>query len=189
LDPNAYRRRLDQALGLFTSARDGRAELLAEVDRRIRAEATEQRFERAAWLRRRRERLAVLLERLGGVLAATQARPRLVLAEHPRGGRFDVFWLVAGRVTDWGPLLGIDDVEQRTAAALRTGDWREPTTYLTPDQAADHRVVATWLATHPSPELDLVAGADRAALERFLRDAGAASQNGSSTTSPVAGPA
>src|SRR4051794_10513053 len=97
LDPNLYRRRLDEALALFTGGGDGAAALLAHIDRQMRDAAGAQRYERAAWLRRRRERLAVLLDRVGGVLAATHARPQLVLAEHPRGGRFDAFWLVGGR--------------------------------------------------------------------------------------------
>ena len=40
-------------------------------------------YERAAWLRRRRERLETLLGRLGGVLRAIHAGARLVLAPHP----------------------------------------------------------------------------------------------------------
>ncbi len=106
LDPNVYRRRLDDALGLFTAGGDAAGAVLAHVDEQMRAAAREERFERAAWLRRRRERLAVLLVELDGVLAATHARPRLVLAEHPRGGAWDAFWLVGGRIADWGPLDG-----------------------------------------------------------------------------------
>ena len=88
LDPNAYRRRLDEALGLFVGrGGDGAGALLRHIDRQMREAAADQRYERAAWLRRRRARLTELLERIGGVLAATHARPRLVLAEHPRGGR------------------------------------------------------------------------------------------------------
>src|SRR5206468_1458944 len=73
LDPNAYRRRLDEALALFTGRGDGGAALLAHLDREMRAAAADERYERAAWLRRRRARLEVLLERLGGVLRATHA--------------------------------------------------------------------------------------------------------------------
>src|SRR5204863_8634492 len=60
-DPNLYRRRLDEALALFTGRGDGGAALLAHIDGQMRAAAAAQRFERAAWLRRRRERLGVLL--------------------------------------------------------------------------------------------------------------------------------
>ncbi|MEA2192376.1 MAG: polymerase subunit epsilon, partial [Solirubrobacteraceae bacterium] len=57
LDPNLYRRRLDEALGLFTEGGDGGARLLAHLDEQMRAAAADQRYERAAWLRRRRERI------------------------------------------------------------------------------------------------------------------------------------
>jgi DNA polymerase-3 subunit epsilon len=168
LDPNLYRRRLDEALALFTGRGDGGAALLAHIDGQMREASAGERFERAAWLRRRRERLAVLLERLGGVIAATHARPRLVLAEHPRGERFDAFWLVGGRVVDWGPLGDVDDVWARTAAALRAGDGTGPTTSLGPDEVDDARIVATWLASHDAAKLDLSRGPGRADIERFV---------------------
>jgi DNA polymerase-3 subunit epsilon len=172
LDPNLYRRRLDEALSLFTGDGDGGAALIAHVDEQMRAAAADQRFERAAWLRRRRDRLRWLLERIGGVLAATHSRPRLILAEHPRGGRFDAFWLVGGRVVDWGPLGGLDDVVQRTAAALRGGDGTGATACLAPDEVDEARIVATWLDGREVPTLDLHCGADPAALGRFVGAAG-----------------
>jgi DNA polymerase III subunit epsilon len=174
LDPNLYRRRLDEALTLFTGEGDGGAALLGHVDEQMRAAAAAQRFERAAWLRRRRERLGWLLERLGGVLAATHARPRLVLAEHPRGGRFDVFWLVGGRVVDWGPLGALDDVAERTAGALRGGDGTGATACLAPDEVDEARIVATWLDGHEARTLDLHDGVDRGTLARFVGAAGVA---------------
>src|SRR5205807_4904007 len=81
LDPNLYRRRLDEALRLFLG--DGASGLLEHVERQMRASAAEQRYERAGWLRRRLRRLRVIVGRLGGALEATHARPRLVLAGHP----------------------------------------------------------------------------------------------------------
>jgi DNA polymerase III subunit epsilon len=171
LDPNLYRRRLDEALALFTGRGDGGAALLAHIDGQMREAAAAERFERAAWLRRRRERLSVLLDRLGGAIAASHARPRLVLAEHPRGGRFDCFWLVGGRVVDWGPLGDLDDVWERTATALRGGDGTGPTASLQPDEADDARIVATWLQSHPAPTLDLSRAPGRAEIERFLASA------------------
>ena len=171
LDPNLYRRRLDEALALFTGEGDGGAALLAHLDAQMRAAAAEQNFERAAWLRRRRERLAWLLERLGGVLAATHARPRLVLAEHPRGGRCDAFWLVGGRVVDWGPPGDLDEVMERTVRALRGGDGTGATACLAPDEVDEARIVATWLDAHDAPALDLHGGADRAAVARLLASA------------------
>ena len=82
LDPNLYRERLDQALQLFVG-RDGGKALLERVDEQTRAASAERRYERAAWLQRRRVRLEALLERLGGVLRATHTGARLVLAPHP----------------------------------------------------------------------------------------------------------
>ncbi len=48
LDPNAYRRRLDQALELFTTRSGGRPALLTHLDRQMREAAVDQHFERAA---------------------------------------------------------------------------------------------------------------------------------------------
>ena len=110
----------------------------------------------------------MLLARLGGVLAATHARPRLVLAEHPRGGRFDAFWLVGGRVADWGPLGDLEDVQRRTAQALRGGDGAGATASLTPDEVDEARIVATWLDRHPRPHPRALArgGDERAGAAR-----------------------
>lgn len=168
LDPNLYRRRLDQALALFTGDGDGADALLDHLDAEMRAAAASQAYERAAWLRRRRERLAVLLGRLGGVLAATHARPRLVLAAHPREPRHDAFWLVGGRVADWGALGDLDDVEARTRDALRAGDGRGAVGWLAPGEVEDVRIVSTWLASHEAPELALSPRTTRAELEGFL---------------------
>src|SRR4051812_27906489 len=129
LDPNAYRRRLDEALALFTH-RDADASthaILAHLDEQVRAAARDERFERAGWLRRRRERLAVLLERLGGAPTATHAKPRLVLAAHPDRPRYDALWLVGGRVAGWAPLTDPADAWARTQHALRGGDGRGTT--------------------------------------------------------------
>src|SRR5215210_7892138 len=105
LDPNLYRERLDAALALFVAERDGGAALLAHVERQMREAAAARRYERAAWLQRRLRRLESLLRRLGGVLRAAHAGSRLVLAPHPSvAGRMDAFWIVAGRVADWGAL-------------------------------------------------------------------------------------
>ncbi|HEV2787506.1 MAG TPA: exonuclease domain-containing protein, partial [Solirubrobacteraceae bacterium] len=111
LDPNLYRRKLDEALALFTGDGDGGAALLAHIDGQMRAAAAEQRYERAAWLRRRRERIGTLVRALDGALTATHARPQLVLAPHPRGPpRYDAFWLVGGRIADWDPLDDVRDL-------------------------------------------------------------------------------
>jgi len=163
LDPNLYRRRLDEALALFTGAGDGGGALLAHVAGRMRAAARAEQFERAAWLQRRHARLRVLLERLGPVLRAVHTHPRLVLAPHPAGDRHDAFWLVGGRVADWGAAGTPEELAARTEAALRGR--ADP--WLAPDDVAELRIVTAWLAANEARVLDLRAGADVAALARL----------------------
>jgi DNA polymerase III subunit epsilon len=153
LDPNAYRRQLDAALSFFDGA-DGRERLLAEMDARIDAASRDRRYERAAALLRRRGRVAWLLEKLEGVLQAAHRAPRLVLARHPAKERFDVFWIMQGRLVDWGPLPGPSELVERTQAALsRTA----PTgrVVVPPDEVDELRIVAAWVADHEPPTLPL----------------------------------
>jgi DNA polymerase-3 subunit epsilon len=151
LDPNAYRRQLDLALGHFEEPGAGEA-LIEELDRRMGEAAREQLFERAAALLRRKERLAWVLERLDGVLRATHAAPRLVLAQHPVKERFDAFWIVQGRLVDWGPLPGVSELASRTEAALG----RPPGRSVVPaDEIDEIRIVASWVAEHEPPALTL----------------------------------
>jgi DNA polymerase-3 subunit epsilon len=188
LDPNLYRKRLDEALRLFTGQAgqaaqageaDGRDRLLAHVRAQMRAAAAQQQYERAASLRRRLGRLGVILERLGGALEATHARGRLVLAQHPvDNNRHDAFWLVGGRLVDWGPAP--DDpsaLEERTTVALKRGGRAgELGAHVPPDEIDELRIVSTYLASHPdTTQLALERDGDR---EAFYR-------NGSSTTSAV----
>jgi DNA polymerase III subunit epsilon len=149
LDPNAYRRQLDAALSLFDEP-DGGQLLLVELDRRMRAAADERRYERAAALLRRRERIAWLLERLEGVLRALHSAPRLVLAKHPVKERFDAFWIVHGRLADWGPLPGPSELTARTGRALERR--RGP---IPAEEADEVRIVSAWTAEHEPPELPL----------------------------------
>jgi DNA polymerase III subunit epsilon len=160
LDPNLYRARLDAALGVFTGGGDGGAALLRHVEAQMREAAAGRAFERAAWLRRRHARLRVLLDRLGPLLRAAHTHPRLVLAPGPEGA--DAFWLVGGRVVDFGPAG--PDLAERTAAALRTR--AEP--YVPADEVAELRIVSTWLAAHEPPVLDLAPPPDPGALAAFL---------------------
>jgi DNA polymerase-3 subunit epsilon len=158
LDPNAYRQQLDLALGHFEEPGAGEA-LVEELDRRMVEAAREQLFERAAALLRRKERLAWVLERLDGVLRATHAAPRLVLAQHPVKERFDAFWIVQGRLVDWGPLPGASELATRTEAALG----RPPGRSVVPaDEIDEIRIVASWVAEHEPAALTLepVPGAD-----------------------------
>ena len=170
LDPNLYRRRLDEALRLFLG--DGGHALLEHVERQMRAASAQQRYERAAWLRRRLRRLSVIVGRLGGVLEATHARPRMLLVAHPADrSRRDAFWITGGRLVDWGALP--DDahgVAERTAAALRTGGRAgELGAHVPPDEIDEVRIVATYIASHPElPHLPLEPPPTREALERFV---------------------
>jgi DNA polymerase-3 subunit epsilon len=170
LDPNLYRRRLDAALSLFTGEGDGGAALLAHVEGEMRRASVEQRYERAAWLRRRLRRLRELVADLAG-LQATHARPRLVLAPHPKGGSADAFWLVGGRLVAWGPAGDGPALAEEARTALRAGDGRGSTTWLAPDEVDEMRVVTTYLASHELPGLDLTPDVDAAALDAFAASA------------------
>ena len=171
LDPNLYRRKLDEALALFGGAGDGGAALLAHIGAQMHAAAAEQRYERAAWLRRRRERIATLVRALDGSLQATHTRPRLALAPHPRDGRrCDAFWLAEGRVIDWGPFAPAgpadEDLYERTRNAVARR--AETTACLTAAEVAEARIVQTWLASHEVPALELDPLPAPAALRAFL---------------------
>ena len=155
LDPNLYRRKLDEALALFGGAGDGGAALLAHIDAQMRGAADEQAYERAAWLRRRRDRIAALVRALDGALQATHTRPRLVLAPHPRDShRHDAFWLAEGRIGDWGPPAESADALHERARRL-VARRAESVACLPPDEVAEARIVQTWLASHEAPALDL----------------------------------
>jgi DNA polymerase-3 subunit epsilon len=154
LDPNAYRRQLDAALGLFEGG-DAGGRLLAAIERQMTEASADRRYERAAALLRRRDRLAWLLERLEGVLRATHTEPRLVVARHPVKERFDAFWIVQGRVVDWGPLPGPGQLAERSQAALARaaeGSRRSP---VPPDEVDEVRIVSTWVAANRPQELPL----------------------------------
>jgi DNA polymerase III subunit epsilon len=170
LDPNIYRERLDAALALFTSGGDGGAALLARVDRQIREASAARRYERAAWLQRRRLRLEALLGRLGGVLRAIHGRTRLVLAPHPsEGGRFDAVWLAGGRVVDWGPVVPADELAARSrrAVAAAGAGW------LPAEAIPEARLVGAWIAARNPPELELGAATGEAEHAAFLARVGA----------------
>ena len=151
LDPNLYRRRLDEALGLFVGETDGREKLLAHVRTQMQAASEQQQYERAAWLRRRLRRLGVILDRLGGGLEATHARARLLLAAHPvDADRRDAFWLVGGRLVDWGEApADTSELERRSDAALQRGGRTELGAHVPPTEIDELRIVSNYLASHP----------------------------------------
>jgi DNA polymerase-3 subunit epsilon len=158
LDPNLYRRRLDEALAPFCEPGAGGERLLELLEERLRAAIDEQRYEAAAVLHRRRERMAVLVDRLGGLLQATHAQTRLVLARHPVKPRWDALWIVAGRVADWGAVPDDpDELVSRTETALE----RQPSRFRRPaipvDEVDEIRIVHSWIAANDPPQLELPA--------------------------------
>ena len=166
LDPNAYRRRLDEALAPFGGHGDGGEALLAKIEEQMADAAAAQRYERAAVLLRRRDRLAGLVERLSGLLEATHARSRLVLAKHPAKPHWDAFWIVAGLVADWGPLPPVDELHERTSRALATRPVRRKS--VPPEAVDEIRIVQTWIAAHDPPRLELDEPPARAELARWV---------------------
>jgi DNA polymerase III subunit epsilon len=170
LDPNLYRRRLDDVLRLFVDTGSERP-LIAHVRAQMRAAAAEQRYERAEALRRRARRLTVILDRLDGILEATHARSRLVLAPHPTEPQVEAFWLVGGRLVDFGRLTGgAGELVERTERALRrAGRAGELGAHVPPDEVDEVRIIGSWLASHPqTPQLDLSGPPDAVALDAFL---------------------
>ena len=108
LDPNAYRRQLDAALGAVRRARRRRRAAAR------RARPPDRRGRRRPPLRARGgaaapPRAAGLAARAPGGHAARHARrPRLVLARHPVKERYDAFWIVAGPGGRLGAAAGLE---------------------------------------------------------------------------------
>lgn len=179
LDPNLYRRRLDEALGLFVGRGDARPRLLEHVEAQMRDAANERRYERAGALRRRLRRLSAILENLDGVLQASHARPRLVLAPHPvQAGRADALWLAGGRLVDFGELPADPEelVDRTGRAVLRAGRSGELGAHVPPDEIDELRIVCTYLASHPDlPALALSPAPTPQAIEEFAQLKGSSS--------------
>jgi DNA polymerase-3 subunit epsilon len=156
LDPNLYRRRLDEALAPFAEPGESGDRLLGMLEERMREAVEAQRYERAAVLHRRRERMAMLVDRLGGLLEATHAQTRLVLARHPVKERWDALWIVAGRVADWGPLPDSEEeLARRTEAALERRPQPSRRPVIPPEEVDEIRIVQSWIAAHDPPQLEL----------------------------------
>jgi len=167
LDPNAYRRQVAAVLALFDAPHGAAAMLLAEIDERLAAASAERRYERAAALLHRRERLDSLLSRLDGVLRAVDSGPKLVIARHPAKARFDALWMVHGRVADWGPLP--DDPGELSARCREVLAEAPARVRSVPaDEVDEVRIASAWIAEHRPPELSLSAARDPDRLVRFL---------------------
>ena len=173
LDPNAYRRRLDEALALFAGPEEAGTLLLGHLEERMQEASAERRYERAEVLRRRLERLAEVLASLGGVLRATHAGSRLLLARHPGKRRFDAFWIVAGRVRDWGPLPELGELVERTEAVLEAAP-RQRGPSVPADEVDEVRIVSSWLASNEADELPLDPPPGPAALAELVAHAAGA---------------
>jgi len=182
LDPNAYRSQVDAALALFEGPRADRR-LIEHLNAEMNAASAARRYERAAALLRRRARLESLLRRLGGMLRSVHAGPRLVLARHPVEERFDALWVIAGRVSDWGPEPGdLAELSRRTVAALERPAARK----VAPEEVDEIRIVSAWLAEHEPPTLALEPAPSVARLARFVQRAQADSASTSATARSAA---
>jgi DNA polymerase III subunit epsilon len=195
LDPNLYRRRLDEVLGLFTGMAGGAPgePLLAHVEGQMRRAAAEQHYERAAALRRRRRRLGLVLARLGGLLEATHARPRLLLGSHPTRPDLDAFWVSGGRLVDWGAVdrEAIEELSERTELALRKGGRiGEIGAHVPPSEIDEVRILGSWLASHPeTAQLDLHPRPDCDQLAVFIQPAAAGGEQAGAAGGQEAGAA
>ena len=172
LDPNLYRAQVDRALELFAGDGEASALVVEHLEHEMRAASEARLYERAEVLRRRRERLSAALDRLTGVLRAVHCDPRIVLAPHPSAARLDAFWVVAGRVVDWGSLPALDELAARTARVVEA--LRAPGRRAAPlprDEVDEVRIVSAWLAGHETAQLPLDEPPDRGSLERFVEDA------------------
>jgi DNA polymerase-3 subunit epsilon len=156
LDPNLYRRRLDEVLRLFSGAGAGSPgagpgqPLLDHIGAEMRRASAEQRYERAQALQRRAGRLRAILGRLDGVLESTHARPLMVLARHPVRPALEGFWLAGGRLVDSGEIAPGEDLAARCEAAVRRGGRAgDLGAHVPPAQIAPIRILQTWLQSHP----------------------------------------
>jgi DNA polymerase-3 subunit epsilon len=180
LDPNLYRRRLDEALGMFLTRTDARPRLLSHIQAQIGQASEAQQYERAASLQRRLHRMRRILDGVEGVLAASHSRPRLLLARHPvEAHRFDALWLAGGRLVDFGELPDLEETIHRTRRAASRAVWAgELGAHIPPDEVDELRILTTYLASHPDlPELPLAPVPTDEQIRRFVQ------ANGSSTTS------
>ena len=170
LDPNLYRERLDAALRLFEAATAARA-LLAHVDAPdargvARRSATSAPpgcgAARGGWSRCSSGSAACCARR-------TPARG-WSLAPHPaERARSDAFWIVGGRVADWGPLpADAEELAARTDVALAAAPRAVSAAGCPPTSSTRLRIIGSWLAGHEDARvLELEPRPDQRALAAF----------------------
>jgi hypothetical protein len=72
----------------------------------------------------------------------------VVQAQHPAKERWDAFWVVAGRVADWGELPPQPEFRRRTERALEARPVRREVPVVAPDEVDEIRIVHSWVAAH-----------------------------------------
>ena len=158
LDPNAYRRRLDEALGLFDGAGRARAAAGAarrgDGARRRPSGTTSAPPSCATGASGSRE----LLSRLGGLVRAVHSGSRAVLAKHPVKPEWDLFWVVGRPRGRLGPARATSC----PSSTPRPSGWRPPRNppVVAPDEVHEVRIVSSWLAGDEAWECELEPGAD-----------------------------
>ena len=81
--------------------------------------------------------------------------------------RFDAFWIVQGRLLDWGPLPAQSELVERTQAACARRRGQEP---VPVDEVDEVRIVASWIADHQPAELSLEAAPGSERIAAFVRE-------------------
>ena len=171
LDPNLYRRKLDEALALFTGAGDGGAALLAHIDAQMRAAAAGRalRARRLAAPPPRADRRARQRARRRAARRRTPARGscwrriRASRATTPSGS--------SAAASRTGTCLDrrAGDVHDRTLAALRRARVHGAAPAAGGRRIAEARIVQTWLAGRAGvPALELAPAPGAAELAGFV---------------------
>jgi hypothetical protein len=121
------------------------------------------------------------------MLEATHARPRLLIDSHPTAPRHDCFWVVGGRIVDWGPVGDGAELRARTQAALRHGRRQgELGAHVPPGEIDELRLVASYVASHPDlRQLELSPAPGDALMAGVAAELGLAAELGVSPDAAV----
>ena len=167
------------------AAPDGRGGRCSTTSRRRCAPRAEQRFERAAALRRRPRRLDTSSAGSAASCEATHAQPRLVLVAIPAGDEREAFWVAGGRLVDSGPIASSTSAatgaDRGGVAAQAAPESWAPTSPGRDRRGADPRQLAGLASGHA--QLALERPPPGAALAALWTRGGARQRwKGSSTT-------